>query len=409
MRVVADFHIHSKYSRATSKNMDVENISRWARIKGIDIVGTGDFTHPEWLKELKDHLKEDGEGLYIYNGVHFVLSSEISLVFAQGGKTRKVHICLISPSFREVEKINNEFGKFGDLSIDGRPTLPLSCKELVRLVKDVSPDTFIFPAHAWTPWFGIFGSMTGFDSIEEAFGEEAKHIYALETGLSSDPPMNWMVSSLDRFSLVSNSDAHSPSHLGREANVFDIEFNFYEMVEAIKKKDKNKFLFTIEFFPEEGKYHYDGHRKCGVSMSPKEAKERKNICPVCGRPMTLGVLHRVYDLSDREEGFSSERFIPFKRLVPLQEIIAQAMEKGVATKGVQDEYMKLIQIFGTEFNVLLFTPLSELEKRMNKKIFSAIKNMREGKVKIKPGFDGEYGKVLVEIDKDEEKPPSLFG
>lgn len=409
MRVVADLHIHSKYSRATSKNMDIENISMWAKIKGIDIVGTGDFTHPEWLKELKNALKEDGEGLYLYNGVHFVLSSEISLVFAQGGKTRKVHICLVSPSFEDVQRINRELEKFGDLSIDGRPTLPLSCKELVKIVRDVSSDTLIFPSHAWTPWFGIFGSMTGFDSIEEAFQEETRYIHALETGLSSDPPMNWLVSKLDRFALVSNSDAHSPSHLGREANVFDINFNFYEMVDAIKEKDKSKFLFTIEFFPEEGKYHFDGHRKCGVSMNPKEAKKLKNSCPVCERPLTLGVLHRVYDLSDRDEGFTSEKFIPFKRVVPLQEIISQVKGIGVSTKGVQDEYMKLIQIFGTEFNILLFTPLSELEGKMNKKLFTAIKNMREGKVHIKPGFDGEYGEVAVEIDKDEENPPSLFG
>ncbi|MGQ9845283.1 MAG: endonuclease Q family protein [Caldisericia bacterium] len=407
MRIIGDLHIHSKYSRATSRDMEIPSISRWAKIKGINLVGTGDFTHPDWLKEIKSYLKEYEDGIYEYQGVYFILSAEVNLIFSFKGKSRKVHISLLSKSIEDVEKLNKTFSEFTDLSIDGRPILPLNCMEFTKLVKDVAPDTFIYPAHAWTPWFGIFGSVTGFDSLEEAFGNEIKHIHAIETGLSSDPPMNWMVSKLDKVTLLSNSDAHSPSNLGREANVFNIDLNYYELIDSIIKKDKSKFLFTIEFFPEEGKYHFDGHRNCGVSMSPAESIKIKNICPKCHKPMTLGVLHRVYDLKDRDN-FDKNNFIPYKSVIPLMEIISQALDKTENSKVVQDEYSKIIGRFENEFNVLVFLPIDEMVGKIDERIVKLIKNMRDGKVIKKPGFDGEFGKIEVFFEKEEEKPPSLF-
>ena len=407
MRVIGDFHIHSKYSRATSKDMEIPSISKWAKIKGINLVGTGDFTHPDWLKEIKTYLKEYEEGIYKYDDVYFILSVEVNLIFSFKGKSRKVHICLLSKSIEDVEKLNKVFSEYSDLSIDGRPILPLNCIEFTRLVKDVTPDTFIYPAHAWTPWFGIFGSVTGFDSLEEAFGDEIKYINAIETGLSSDPPMNWLISKLDNIALLSNSDAHSPSHLGREANVFNINLNYFELIDSIIKKDKNRFLFTIEFFPEEGKYHFDGHRNCGISMSPEESIKIKNICPKCHKPMTLGVLHRVYELKDREK-VENKNFIPYKSVVPLMEIISQALEKNENSKVVQDEYSKIIGKFENEFNVLIFLPINEMAGKLDERILKLIKNMREGKVVKKPGYDGEFGKIEVVFEREEEKPPSLF-
>jgi uncharacterized protein (TIGR00375 family) len=407
LRVIGDFHIHSKYSRATSKDMEIPSISKWAKIKGINLVGTGDFTHPDWLKEIKTYLKEYEEGIYKYDDVYFILSVEVNLIFSFKGKSRKVHICLLSKSIEDVEKLNKVFSEYSDLSIDGRPILPLNCIEFTRLVKDVTPDTFIYPAHAWTPWFGIFGSVTGFDSLEEAFGDEIKYINAIETGLSSDPPMNWLISKLDNIALLSNSDAHSPSHLGREANVFNINLNYFELIDSIIKKDKNRFLFTIEFFPEEGKYHFDGHRNCGISMSPEESIKIKNICPKCHKPMTLGVLHRVYELKDREK-VENKNFIPYKSVVPLMEIISQALEKNENSKVVQDEYSKIIGKFENEFNVLIFLPINEMAGKLDERILKLIKNMREGKVVKKPGYDGEFGKIEVVFEREEEKPPSLF-
>lgn len=407
MKIIADFHIHSKYSRATSNDMEIPTLSKWAKIKGINLLGTGDSTHPEWEKEIKNYLKEKNDGIYEYDGTNFIISGEVALIFSQGGKTRRVHICLLIKTIEDMEKINKILFKYSDLGIDGRPILPLSCSEFVKIVKDISPHTFIYPAHAWTPWFGIFGSETGFDTLEEAFQDELEKIYAIETGLSSDPPMNHLVSKLDNFALLSNSDAHSPSNIGREANVFDCELKYDDIVDSIKKRDKNRFLFTIEFFPEEGKYHFDGHRNCGVSLSPEESIKIKNICPVCKKPLTLGVLHRVYELKDRDN-FNEDNFIPYKNLVPLMEIISQALQKNKSTKFVEDEYMKIVQKFGNEMNVLLFLPLNELSGRIDDRVYNLIKNMREGKVKKKPGFDGEYGVIEVIEDFEKESPPSLF-
>ncbi|MFC1540750.1 endonuclease Q family protein, partial [Candidatus Margulisiibacteriota bacterium] len=299
MKFIADLHIHSKYSRATSKDMELEGLSRWAKLKGIDLLATGDFTHPVWFAELKKKLKPVEGGLFEYNGVRFILNVEISSIYSKNGKTRKIHNLVFAPSFEVVEKLNRELAKVGNLSADGRPILGLDAEKLAEIVYSVSNLCVIVPAHAWTPWFSIFGSYSGFDSIEECFGKYSKFIFAIETGLSSDPAMNWRLSKLDNISLISCSDAHSPAKLGREVCVFDTEMSYKSMFSAIRKKDKSKFLYTVEFFPEEGKYHYDGHRNCKVRWSPGETKKHNGLCPVCSRPVTVGVMNRVDKLADR--------------------------------------------------------------------------------------------------------------
>ncbi len=407
MKFVADFHIHSKYSRATSSQMDLESLDKWARIKGIKVLGTGDFTHPEWLKNLKGKLEPAEPGLYklkATNGnTRFILTSEISCIFTKYGKVRKIHIIVFAPSFEVVDKINAHLGWIGNLKSDGRPILGLDAKELAKIVFGVSGDCLVVPAHIWTPWFSLFGSKSGFDSIEECFEEYSKYIYVGETGLSSDPAMNWRLSSLDRITLISNSDAHSPQKIGREANVFDTEVSYYSIVEAIKSKNPQKFLYTIEFFPEEGKYHYDGHRNCGISLSPQESKKYNNICPRCGRPLTIGVLNRVESLADRPEGYKPEGIIPFYSLIPLEEIIAEAIGLLVGAKQVMAEYLNLITKLGNEFKILLDIPQREIEAVSSQKIAEGIVKVRGKKVSIKPGFDGVYGKINIFSAEGEEK------
>jgi uncharacterized protein (TIGR00375 family) len=420
MKFIADFHVHSKYSRATSKDMDVESMAKWASLKGVGLLGTGDFTHPFYFAELKQKLRPLGNGLFALkkeycqnlsqSDINFMLTTEVSNMFQQGGGSRRIHTMIFAPSFEVVEKINNELSELGKLSSDGRPIFGFSAKELVEIITDVSDECFLVPAHAWTPWFSVFGANSGFDSIEECFEEQSKHISSIETGLSSDPQMNWRLSSLDKICLISNSDAHSPSRIGREANVFDCEMDFKEIIKTIKTKDKEKFLFTIEFFPEEGKYHFDGHRNCGILFSPTESRKNKNICPVCGRKLTVGVMHRVEALADRPEGFVPEGAIPCKHLVPLIEIIAEALNQGVETKGVENEYLKMVSTYGTEFRILLDLPLEELEKSTPPKILEGIKRVREGNINIIPGFDGVYGKIQIfeEKEKEETKQLGLF-
>jgi len=399
MKFIADLHIHSKYSRATSSQADLENYAKSAKEKGILVVGTGDFTHPQWLGEIKEKLEPAESGLFKLRNsddpTRFLLSSEISCIYSKNGAVRKIHLLILAPSIEVVEKINTQLGWIGNLKADGRPTLGLDAKELLKIVLNISQDCLVIPAHIWTPWFSLFGSRSGFDSIEECFEEYTKYIDAAETGLSADPKMCWRVSDLDRITLVSNSDAHSPQKLGREANVFDTELSYFAIVEAIKKKDKEKFLYTIEFYPEEGKYHYDGHRNCGVRVSPKEAKKYNNICPVCGKPLTLGVLHRVEDLADREEGFVPENAIPYKSLVPLQEIIAEAISQTPGTKEVMKEYHNLISQFQNEFNVLLNVKEEDLKSQTLPEIAEGIIRVREGEVNIEPGYDGVFGKVRI--------------
>jgi len=395
MQFIADFHIHSKYSRATSKDMDVKNIAKWAKLKGIQLMGTGDFTHHLWLEELKSAPEPQNNGLFMYNGINFMLTSEISSIYSKKGKTYRVHIMIFAPSFKVVDKINQTLSAIGNLASDGRPILGLDVKELTRIVMDISADCFIVPAHVWTPWFSVFGSASGFNKIEYCFEEQTKNIHCLETGLSSDPAMNWRWSALDKFSLISNSDSHSPSKIGREANVFDCKIDYYDITGALKTKDKKKFLYTIEFFPEEGKYHFDGHRNCDIRLSPKESKQNNNICPKCKRPLTIGVMNRVEQLSDREEGFVPKDAIPFKNLIPLDEIIADAKGVGKSSQAVEKEYHAILSRFGTEFNILLDVDDEQLKKSISPRIAEGIIRVRKGNVKIYPGYDGEYGKIQI--------------
>jgi uncharacterized protein (TIGR00375 family) len=385
--------------------MDIEHIANGAKIKGIDVVGTGDFTHPVWIKELKAKLKEE-DGIYKHEDIYFILTGEVSTIFEVDGKIKKVHHTIHSPDFDTVEQINEQLKKYGNLEVDGRPTLTMTATELVEILMKINPEVLIYPSHAWTPWFSVFGSKSGFDSLEECYQDETKNIFALETGLSSDPPMNWRLSKLDRFSLVSNSDSHSanPWRLGREANVFDLKENGYkEIHEAIRKRDKKKFLFTIETNPNYGKYHFDGHRNCNISLSPQESKKYNGFCPNCKRRLTIGVLSRVEQLADRPEGFVPKDAIPFKSLLPLYEIISHV--RGIDqlySQKVIVEQNKLIDRFGNEFNVLLNISKEELAKVVDEKVADAIVKVREGKVKFIPGYDGVYGKPVFD-EKEIEK------
>ncbi|MFH1285755.1 MAG: endonuclease Q family protein [Candidatus Micrarchaeota archaeon] len=395
MRLIADLHIHSRFSRATSPSMNISELSKWARIKGISILGTGDFTHPLWLSELKLNLKTEEDGLFSLNNSLFMLTSEVSAIFSVNKIVKKIHLLIFAPSFEIVEQINEGLAKRGNLKADGRPIFGMRAEEIVELVMNTSRDCEVIPAHAWTPWFGIFGANSGFNSVEECFQDQAKHIHALETGLSSDPAMNWRLSALDKYTLISNSDAHSPAKLGREANVFELKrASYFELLEAIRKKDKSKFKLTYEFFPEEGKYHLDGHRDCNMRLSPRESLAHKNICPACGKKITVGVLHRVEELADRPEGFTPENAIPFKSLIPLQEIIADALGKGESTQLVQEEYAKITSAFNGEFNALEASE-EELKKVTSEKIAEGVARVQKGKVFILPGYDGVYGEISV--------------
>ena len=409
MRFFADFHLHSKYSRATSKDMEVETLARWAKKKGIMLLGTGDFTHPTYFAELRSKLEPVGNGLLKLRkgdpGIRYILTTEVNNIYSQDGRVRRIHNLIFAPSFEAVEAIRSKLGNLGKLSSDGRPIFSFSAKELVKMILDISEDCLIIPAHAWTPWFSIFGANSGFDSIEECFGEMSPYIRAIETGLSSDPEMNWRLSALDAITLISNSDAHSPSRLGREANAFDCELDYKEVTETIRKKDGRKLLFTIEFFPEEGKYHYDGHRQCGVVFSPAQTRANQYLCPKCHKKLTVGVMHRVEELADRPEGFIPKNAIPSIHLIPLEEIIAEGMGYRVGTKAVETEYDRLVERGGSEFQILLDIPPDELAPFVPAKIMEGIIRMRQGKVSIIPGHDGVYGKIKLLPEKKEEEEP----
>lgn len=406
MRIIADFHVHSKYSRATSRDMDVENMAKWAKLKGINLLGTGDFTHPTYFAELMGKLKPEGNGLFSLKkgdqSVKFMLTGEVSNIFSSGGKLRKIHCIIFLPSFEAAGKLNSLLSRMGKIGSDGRPVFGFPVKDLVKMVYDISPDAMIIPAHVWTPWFSLFGSFSGFDSIEEAFEDQADLIRVIETGLSSDPQMNWRLSALDNITLISNSDAHSPSRIGREANVFNCPLTYRDIVESLKTKSRDRFLFTIEFFPQEGKYHFDGHRNCGISFSPDESKKHNNRCPVCKSLLTIGVMHRVEELADRPEGYVPEGAIPAKHLIPLEEIIADALGVGVGTERVEKEYRKIVSQCGSEFNILLNLTPEELSKLLPQKIYSGVMKVRQGSVKIIPGYDGVYGKVSIAWDEEVE-------
>ncbi|MGB9719920.1 MAG: endonuclease Q family protein [bacterium] len=392
--MIADLHIHSRFSRATSQEMTIPKIAEYAKLKGIGMVGTGDFTHSGWLKELKEYL-QFRDGVYEYSGVKFILTVEVNNIYTKNGKLRRIHNIIFAPDFQTVEKINNYLGKYGKLESDGRPTLSLATDDMLSALLDISPEIFLVPSHIWTPWFSLFGSNSGFDTIEECFGKLTDKIFSLETGLSSDPAMNWRLSILDNYTLISNSDAHSPNRLGREANVFSEELNYSSLRDVLKNKDTRRFLYTIEFYPEEGKYHFDGHRRCQVRLSPREARLNNNLCPVCSRSITVGVLHRVEILADRPEGYVPERHIPYKNLVPLEEIIAEALGVGRDTVGVKNEYLKLCKIFGNEFEILLNASIEELKNNTQEKIVQGIERARRGDVIINPGYDGEFGTVKL--------------
>lgn len=393
---IADFHIHSKYSRATSKDMELNGIVKWAKYKGINLVGTGDITHFYWFYELKKNLIEtERYGIYNYGGIDFILTGEVCNIFEKKGIGKRIHNIVFISSLDKAEKLNKILERYGDLNADGRPMLQLEAKELVKIVKEIDEYGFVVPAHIWTPHFSLFGSNSGFDRIEDCFEELTSEIFALETGLSSDPEMNWRLSELDRFSLISNSDAHSPSKLGREGNVFDSKFDFKELVNILKNKN---FKMTIEYFPEEGKYHYDGHRNCKICFSPEETIKNNYLCPVCGKKLTVGVMHRVEILANRTIGEKPLKYVPFKKLVPLDQIIASVIGKETSSPYVQRIYFELINKIGPEFYIFFNAPEKELGKNIERKIFEGIKKVKEGKVNIKPGYDGEFGKVEIPIE-----------
>ena len=402
MEFIADFHIHSKYSRATSKDMDIQHIADWAKIKGITLMGTGDFTHHLWLEELKGKLEDLGNGLFKYKEVYFILTAEISSIYSKKGKGYRIHNIVFSPSLKTTDKINETLARYGNLASDGRPILGMDAAELVRIIFDIDENCMVVPSHIWTPWFSLFGSMSGFDRIEDCFEKETSKIFALETGLSSDPGMNWRLSALDKFTLISNSDSHSPAKIGREANIFDCELNYKTIREVLKTKDKKRFLSTIEFFPEEGKYHFDGHRLCDQRLSPKETKQHQGKCPKCGKKVTVGVMNRVEELADRPEGFNPPNSIPYKNLIPLDEIIAETKGVGKTSLAVGRDYRSCLAKFGTEFEILLRASKEDLLKGLPSRIAEGVLRVREGKVSIKAGYDGEYG--IISIFGAEDKP-----
>jgi len=405
MRYICDLHIHSKYSRACSKELNPEHIAEWCEKKGINIVSTADFTHPLWFSELREKLEPAEAGLYKLkdseNKTRFLVSTEISCIYRRAEKCRRVHLCVWMPSLESAEKFTKMLtDKGANVRSDGRPILGIDSEEILKMALSADPDAMIIPAHAWTPWFSVFGSQSGFDSLEECFGDNAKHIYAIETGLSSDPAMNWRLSALDKITLISNSDAHSLEKLGREANVFSFEdgIDYFKITNAIKNKDKKHFLHTIEFFPEEGKYHLDGHRDCKISLLPEETKKKNYICPVCKKSLTVGVLHRVDKLADRsahEATNDRSEKVPYKSIVPLQEIIAECFEQGTKTKKVVEAYNKLLENCGTEFEILLDKNISEIKDCAGDLVGEAIDKMRRGDIFIKPGYDGEFGVVKI--------------
>ncbi len=415
MRIIADLHIHSKYSRAVSKQMDIDHLSEWAKIKGIDLIGTGDFTHFKWLAEIKEKLVEDGSGLLVSKDKYkqrFMLTSEISCIYKQGpvgSKCRKIHLIVFAPSIVIVEKINIELNKIGNIHSDGRPILGISAYNLAKLIFDIDDRCMVIPAHVWTPWFSIFGSKSGFSSIKECFGDLTDKIYAIETGLSSDPEMNWRLSALDNITLISNSDAHSPANLGREANVFALDennFTYDEICDIIKTKDKERFPTTLEFYPEEGKYHFDGHANCKICVDPFKAvipsgseesviNDETPRCPICRRPMTIGVASQVAKLADRKESKQLKNFPDSIHLVPLREIIANAFGVGVQSKRVNAEYDRLIKEFGSEFHILLDLEQKYINDNFPPRIAQGILNVKNGDLKIDPGYDGIFGKVHI--------------
>ena len=416
---IVDLHIHSKFSRACSRDLVLAKIVETAALKGIHLVGTGDFTHPEWFQMMRQELQQNDRGFYEVKGVktfrpvEFVPTTEISCIYSKNGAVRRLHLLVVAPSLEIVSELNRRLEKIGNIHSDGRPILGLDAKELLKILLDVSDDCILIPAHAWTPWFSIFGSKSGFDSIEECFEELAPYVTAIETGLSSDPPMNWRLSKLDNITLVSNSDAHSLDNLGREANVFRYgEGMTYERLLAILRgQKKDDFLYTIEFYPEEGKYHFDGHAACGVRLSPEETERLGGRCPKCQKLITVGVLNRVNKLADRAVNQKILNRVPFKSIVPLREILAEVLNVGKHTKSVEAVYQSLVPRLGSEFDVLIHVPVADIEGATDKEVALAIDKMRRGAIEVAPGYDGVFGTVHIfkEGERHFAQQDTLFG
>lgn len=416
MFYIADLHVHSHYSRATSKDLNLESLYQWAQVKGIHVVGTGDFTHPLWFKELQEKLVPDGNGLFRlkhppkapalpdmkvqHTDVRFLLSTEISSIYRYGDKVRKNHNLVYAPDFDTAAHINARLSAIGNLASDGRPILGLPSRDLLEIVLEASERAYLVPAHVWTPWFSTLGSKGGYDSVDECFRDLSGHIFAIETGLSSDPAMNWQWSALDRFTLVSNSDAHSAPKLGREATLFNTECSYDGLFNAMRTRQG--FVGTYEFFPEEGKYHHDGHRNCGVCLLPEATMSYNGRCPNCGQPLTIGVLHRVQKLADRKAPLPPQNAPEFDYIIPLPEILSEIRKSGPASKAVQKDFHQAISTFGNEFNLLKAVPVEDIHRHGNPILAEAIRRMREHEVKPVPGYDGLYG--MIRIFNEEEIP-----
>lgn len=428
MRLIADLHVHSRFSRAVSKDMTLPTMHQWAGYKGIGLVGTGDFTHPQWFSEMRDQLVPTAGGFLelktalrqpkLGSNPLFILSTELSCIYTENDVVRRIHLVVLAPSLQTVGKINKDLGKDFNLRSDGRPILGISAHDLTARLLAVDPSILIIPAHVWTPWFSLLGSKSGYDSAEECFRELLKHIPSIETGLSSDPTMNWQWSHLDNFTIVSSGDAHSPRKLGREATVFELEKAGYSELSAAlwnnpvtgKGKSPNHIVETLEFFPEEGKYHLDGHAKCKQRLTPAQSKKNHGICPVCKKPLTIGVLNRVEKLANRPKGYQPEGRPPFRTLIPLEETIGEAMDVGAASKKVQAVYLTLVQKFGGEFNVLLETPVKDIAAVGGEAVADAIQRVRHGKVHIDAGYDGIFGtvKIFSAADRKKHEQAALF-
>jgi uncharacterized protein (TIGR00375 family) len=417
MKFYADIEIHSKYARAVSSQMTLENLALWAKKKGLAVVSTGDFTHPDWFSDIVKKLEPAEPGLYQLKKEYsdnsqpfdqrqtrFILGSEISCIYSKAGRTRRVHHLVYAPSLEIAEQINTKLSWVGNLRSDGRPIIGIDSKELLKTLLSSSPDSVLIPAHVWTPWFGVFGSKSGFDSLQECFDELEPQIFAVESGLSSDPSMNWRIKFLDNKTIVSGSDSHSLPRLGREATIFNTELSYQGIMSAIKSRDE-RFVGTVEFFPEEGRYHYDGHATCGVCFSPEESKKNKNLCPKCKKPLVIGVMARVNELADpqRPEGFKPAWAKPFYRMVALDEVLSEALGVGKTSKAVWKEYEEIVSHFGPELYVLLDAPEDQLRRELQGPTAEAIIRMRQGKLNIRPGYDGEYGVIRIFEDGEAKK------
>ena len=412
MRLFTELHTHSRFARGCSTNLNLQNTTKWAKVKGLNIVGTGDFTHPEWLKELKQNLSVEKEGIYYFEDFPFVLTTEVANFFEQNGH-RQIHQVLLAPSFEVVEQINEFLAKYGNLAGDGRPILHLSSSAMVEALKQISPDIEIIPAHAWTPHFSLFGSRFGFNSVKDCYQDQTKNIHAIETGMSSDPQMNWRLSQLDNFQIVSFSDSHSfwPWRMGRECTIFDIDLKYKELISAIRTGEN--LAGTVEVDPGYGKYHYDGHRNCNVWMDPEQSKKYNNRCPKCGRPLTIGVMNRVEQLADRPADYMPKNKPPFYTLLPLAELIAAYLKaSSVAAKSVLDAYNEILERFPSEFEILLNANYETIVEAAGEPLANLVMLNREKKLVVQPGYDGVYGKLLIDsakvIDSDAKNQKTVF-